>query len=298
MEHFELGSKVKQIKTGVNRIEEERQLEQQSLINGRSRFHKEITNSRQKYINGKQKEPTESTTIYGQQLLQKYIQPLNELIDRFFSLSFDKGRATKYADTAQLLAQCIPIKEIENKDNKKWSAISLIALKTVLDTITTKCTQTKSSVKIGNSLEDEARLLYFKENASKTFSKTKFWLKSKNNYRYKKRVYVYAMNKHKLEFGNWSKVQKVKLGLNLIYFIIEATGLVKLQKHVEGKLNTPVYVEPTEATMIWIKGKVAHSEALKPMRMPMLVKPREWTTPYNGGYLTHSFKIKEKNNAL
>ena len=106
------------------------------------------------------------------------------------------------------------------------------------------------------------------------------------------------MNKHDLEFGSWDKVRKVKLGLNLIYIIKEATGLIKLQKRVEGRRNTPIYLEATDKTMAWIKKSILHSECLKPMRMPMLVKPRDFNTPFDGGYLTHSYKIEGDKNAL
>ena len=264
------------------------------LIDGRNRFHKEINTSKAKSLNGKQKEPTESTTIYGQQLLQEGIKKVNKKIDEFISEVFSVNSNTKkYATSAIYIVKCIPVQELEKKDTSKWSGVSLIALKTVLDSITTGCTQTKASVKIGNSLEDEARLLFFKENDAKTYSRTRHWLKSKNNYRYKKRIYVYAMNKHNLEFGVWPKIQKVHLGMALLRLIESATGLIKLQPKTEGYLNTPIYVEATEETMKWIDNKKLHSEALKPMRMPMLVKPRQWTNPFDGGYLTHSFKIME-----
>lgn len=298
MENIVIGSKVKEVKQGHERIEQEKLNEQKMLKDGVLRFHKEIINSKQVGSNGKQKEPTESTTIYGQQLLQGALSDVNKTIDSYFTSVFKKGTGTKFAETAQLLAKCIPIKEIESEDPKKWSAVSLIALKTILDSITIGCTQNKASIKIGNSLEDEARLLYFKETDNKTYSKTRHWLKSKNNYRYKKRVYVYAMNKHDLEFGSWDKVRKVKLGLNLIYLIKEATGLIKLQKRVEGRRNTPIYLEATDKTMAWIKKSILHSECLKPMRMPMLVKPRDFHTPFDGGYLTHSYKIEGEKNAL
>ena len=299
MENVIIGSKVKEVKKGYERVEQEKKNEQQMLVNGRNRFHKEINTSKAKHLNGKQKEPTESTTIYGQQLLQGGINYLNEAIDKFINEVFSKTSNTKkYATSAIYLVKCIPVQELEKKDINKWSNVSLIALKTVLDSITTGCTQTKASVKIGNSLEDEARLLFFKENDAKTYSRTRQWLKSKNNYRYKKRIYVYAMNKHNLEFGVWPKVDKIHIGMTLIYLIMVATGgaengLIKLQKKSEGRLHTPIYVQATEETMKWIDNAKLHSEALKPMRMPMLVCPRKWTNPFDGGYLTHSFKIME-----
>ena len=100
------------------------------------------------------------------------------------------------------------------------------------------------------------------------------------------------MNKHNLEYGHWSKIEKVQLGFTLIDLVIKATGLVKLQRRVEGRRNSPVYVEATEKTMDWIKKKKLHSEALKPMRTPMIIAPKNWSNPFDGGYLTHSYKPK------
>ncbi len=97
------------------------------------------------------------------------------------------------------------------------------------------------------------------------------------------------MGKSNLEYGHWSKIEKVQLGMTLLDLVIRATGLVKLQRRVEGRRNSPVYVEATEKTMEWIDKKKLHSEALKPMLTPMLIKPKNWSSPYDGGYLTHSY---------
>ena len=299
---IQIGSKVKSVARGYEKVEAERKLEQKMLQRGKDRFHKNIlkSQSKKKEIKGKDgqivlkdKEPTESTTIYGQHLLQVAIEPVNIKIEEYFKDAFN-GHSKKYAKSAELLCKCIPIQELENPNHNKWGAISLIALKAVLDSITLGCTQTKATVKIGNSLEDEARLLYFQENDNKTYSKTKHYLLSKNDYRYKKKVFVYAMGKADLEYGHWSKVEKVQLGFTLLDLVIRATGLVKLQRRVEGLENSPVYVEATEKTMDWIKKKKLHSEALKPMRTPMIIKPKEWSNPFDGGYLTHSYNTPTK----
>ena len=301
MEKFEIGSKVKTVAKGYERVEAQKELEQKMLIKGKELFYRNIKKStaKKKEVKGKDgeivlkdREPTESTTIYGQHLLQEAINPVSVQVENYFTQCFN-GHSKKYAKSAELLTKCIPIKELESTDYKKWSAVSLIALKVMLDSITIGCTQTKASVKIGNSLEDEARLLFFKENDSKTYSKTKHWLKKKNNYRHKRKVYVYAMGKQNLEYGKWPTIDKVQLGMTLIDLVIRATGLVKLQKKVEGKLNTPIYIEATEKCMEWIKQKKIHSEILKPVMLPMITKPKRWTNPYDGGYLTKSYKIKE-----
>jgi len=292
---LEIGSKVKNVAKGYEKVEAEKKLEQQMIKSGIERFHRNIRKSKSKKNEntGKDKEPTESTTIYGQQLLQEAIEPVSIAIGKYFDEAYD-GHSKKYAKSAQLLAKCIPIKEIDNEKSNKWDAVSLISLKAILDSITLGSTQNKTVVKIGNSLEDETRLLFFKENDSKTYSKTKHYLRTKNDYRYKKKVYVYAMNKEELTWGHWPKKDKVQLGMTLLDLVIRATDLVKLQRRVEGRRNSPVYVECTEKTMDWIDNKKLHSEALKPMRTPMIIKCREWSNPFNGGYLTHSYKLTEE----
>ena len=299
---IEVGSKVKTRTRGYETVEAERKLEQKMLQRGKERFHKNIRKAKAKKQEKegkdgekvlKDREPTESTTLYGQHLLQEAIEPVNIEIEKYFKDSFN-GHSKKYAKSAELLCKCIPIQNLENPNSNKWGAISLISLKAILDSITLGCTQTKATVKIGNSLEDEARLLYFQENDNKTYSKTKHYLKTKNDYRYKKKVFVYAMGKANLEYGHWSKVEKVQLGFTLLDLVIRATDLVKLQRRVEGRRNSPVYVEATPKTMDWIDKKKLHSEALKPMRTPMIIKPKEWSNPFDGGYLTHSYKTPTK----
>ena len=165
---IEIGSGVKEVAKGYEKVEAEKKLEQQMIKDGIDRFHRNIKKSKSKKneTTGKDKEPTESTTIYGQHLLQEAIEPVSIEVEKYFKEAFN-GHSKKYAKSAELLCKCISIKELENPNHNKWGAVSLIALKAILDSITLGCTQTKATVKIGNSLEDEARLLYFQENDSK-----------------------------------------------------------------------------------------------------------------------------------
>lgn len=43
---------------------------------------------------------------------------------------------------------------------------------------------------------------------------------------------------------------------------------------------------PTETCAKWLEGSHARCEALEPVHMPMVVEPRPWTTPMDGGYLS------------
>ena len=277
------------------KIEAEKQLELAMIKSGIKRFHKTINKARAKVKekDGKQRETTESTTVYGQVLIQSGLEPMNKAINKYFIEAFD-GHAKRYATEATLLAKCIPIQEVQNDNDERWASISFITLKAVLDSITVSSTQTKAVLKIAGAIEDEARLLYFRESDNKTYSQTKEWLKTKNNYRHKRKVFQYAMNRHQLEYAGWSKEEKVKLGKLLLELLASTTGFVKLTRTYTLKNKSIVYVQATDKTMEWIEQKKIHAEILKPFREPMLVKPKTWDeNPYSGGYYIKDLRPKE-----
>ena len=284
-------------------IQAEKKLEMEMIKKGIDRFHKSINKTKSKK-NKKEKprETTESVTVYGQQLAQEGLEPMNEAINDYFIKAFD-GHAKKYATEAKVLSQCIPVKEIENNKPERWNAISFITLKAVLDSITVGSTQTKSILKIANSVEDEARLGYFREQDTKTYKQTKEWLKnnSKKNYRHNRKVYAYAMNKHELEWNGFSKEEKVKLGKLLLELLIKYTGFVTYtQKTIKNGKDYRVYkyVQVTPKTLEWIEKKKIHSEILKPFRLPMIIKPKQWSNPYDGGYYIKELRPKELGATL
>ena len=283
-----------------NKIEAEKQLELNNMRRGIKRFHKNIYKSRAKISekSGKPRETNESTTIYGQVLIQSGLEPMCVAINKYFIEAFD-GHAKRYAIEAQLLTKCIPIQEVKEDDPERWSSIALITLKAVLDSITVSSTQTKAVLKIASAIEDEARLLYFKESNNRNYSQTKEWLKTKNNYRHKRRVFHYAMNRHSLEYAGWSKEEKVKLGKLLLELLAKSTGFIKLTKQYAVKGKSIVYVQATQKTIDWIEKKKIHAEILKPFREPMVVKPKEWElNPYSGGYYIKDLRPAELGATL
>ena len=270
------------------------------IKSGIKRLHKTINKARAKVAEktGKPRETNESTTIYGQVLIQSGLEPLCDALNKYFIEAFD-GHAKRYATEATLLSKCIPIQEVANDNPERWSSIAFISLKAVLDSITVSSTQTKAVLKIASAIEDEARLLYFKESDNKNYTQTKEWLKTKNNYRHKRKVFQYAMNRHQLEYSGWSKEEKVKLGKLLLELLAKTTGFIKLTKTFAVKGKSIVYVQATDKTMNWIEQKKIHAEILKPFREPMLVKPKRWdNNPYSGGYYIKDLRPNELGTTI
>ena len=124
-------------------------------------------------------------------------------------------------------------------------------------------------------------------------------VKTKNNYRHKRKVFQYAMNRHQLEYSGWSKEEKVKLGKLLLELLAKTTGFIKLTKTFAVKGKSIVYVQATDKTMNWIEQKKIHAEILKPFREPMLVKPKRWdNNPYSGGYYIKDLRPNELSTTI
>jgi len=123
-----------------------------------------------------------------------------------------------------------------------------------------------------------------------------------NRYQYKRNVWVYCMNKHKLDFDDWNKTDRLHLGIKMIEYC-EILGLVKHQNRKRNKTKTITYVEATPKIIEEIKNFNIKNESLYPKYLPMLMPPREWENPFVGGYYgkKHNYKqqsVKEISNTL
>lgn len=106
---------------------------------------------------------------------------------------------------------------------------------------------------------------------------------------------VTAMGKQKLARGalkraqvapvQWTETDRLKLGLKLIELFIGATGIAEIGRDTISQNNTPLVLKATPATQEWFQGAHAHNELLSPVYRPMVVPPRKWIGPTNGGYL-------------
>lgn len=87
----------------------------------------------------------------------------------------------------------------------------------------------------------------------------------------------------------WSQRTKALIGMKLIELAADATGLFELVRVDEGagKTRKSFYrLELTSKAAEWLERQHARCELLDPIPMPMVVEPRPWTTPFDGGYLS------------
>ena len=254
----------------------------------------------------------ESTTLYGIVLQQKYITKLSEMINTEVR-TMTNGEAGNKQTALKLLCQCLPQSAFVNevfidKNPHIWDTVSLIALKNIIDGISTETTLNKLAIKIGTALMLEARITIFKDAEKEKYNQVAKRLagknlpQKKNRYGYKQKVWTYCMNKHNLNFDDWGKEGRMHLGVKFVAYL-ETLGLVKHQNRKRHKYKTVTYVEPTPKILEEIKNFNIKNEALLPKYLPMIMPPRNWENPFVGGYYgkKHNYKqhsAEEISNTL
>lgn len=91
----------------------------------------------------------------------------------------------------------------------------------------------------------------------------------------------------------WGISEKHKAGLLLLKLLESSTGAFVLKATATGGRNeTPLLMATTSQTEEWLRKSHEYTELLTPAYVPMVVQPKEWSTPFNGGYLSNSLPLQ------
>lgn len=254
-------------------------LEKEMREQGMIRYHKEIAK--------KVERDQEATTDYGQYLLKATLGTLEDVIATYVndSLSGKSGRA---ASAATLVSSLEP------------SVAAVIALRVVLNQITRQRTYTSAAVGLGRAIEDEIRIRTYEENNPNLLHVVMKDLEERSSsYTYKRKKLIEAAKRDGLEWHDWTQRERLLVGNALIDLTIKYTGLLTHKiSTTRGKKKRLLL--PSETTMKAIQDLTAFKEVLKPEFYPCIAKPKDWTTPYSGGYHTHHVKpltlVKTQNH--
>lgn len=214
------------------------------------------------------------------------------------------GQAGNHQTALKLICQCLPNTAFDKGvflDNRPsiWDICSLIVLKNAIDGISDEITINKLSIQIATGLMQEARITQFKEQNRESYNKTARKLAGKNipqnanRYQYKSRVWTYMMNRNGLKFDDWTNIQKLHLGVKMISYL-ERIDLVKHQNRKHRKDKTITYVEATPKIIEEIRNFNIRNELLFPKFLPMIAPPRDWSSPFTGGYYGKKFNKENK----
>jgi len=243
--------------------------ERQMLTIGYERYHAGC----RKAAKGK----SESNTSYGISLTKELIIPVKEYIKE--EIKEWKGKAGKKPTAYEYLSE-LPL-----------DVVAYIAVKTVIDSISGHQFLTSVASRIGNKIEDQIRLDILENQIGHlNMLKIERWVKNTGdlNYRNFKRAYIFAEHRKAeteevKQWQLWPAGHKTALGTACIDAIL-STGYLQLTQEKKFQGNTKYYIRGTEALFDWIKVNKDAMEFLTPDKLPTLIKPRDWSNCFNGGY--------------
>lgn len=236
-----------------------------------------IVRYRNKLIEAKEK-AQESTTSPGLTLLKKVIPKMAQGIDDYYKTSHLERKNRKG----------LAFKKLKHFPSR---TLSYITFKTVLDSISSVEPVQSTALRIGSLLEDELRFKSYKKQNPELLKTLKDDLnKRTQNYRHQRTVIIHSANKANLEWKHWSKIDKCRIGIKCLEFLIKTTGLFEYQHYRRTNSYKKILcVQPKAELLEWIDKRNLIMEAMSPVFLPMVVQPVPWTNPYDGGYTDEFF---------
>ena len=218
-----------------------------------------------------------SETEYARRLMQEYINPIADEIERI---------RTKRGPGPNARANT----HLRNIDPYK---AAFIALRIVFNMFTDEAKPVDIANHIGKSIEDELRFSRFEQKFGAYYTEIMkdFKRKGTKDYRYMHRVLTHSANTNEDGWQSWSLVERVEMGMKLLNVILECTDLiVKDTYYKRGK--TFVSISPSAEAVAWIDNFDAAAQVMHPERAPCIIPPDDWTDIDQGGYYSPELRSK------
>lgn len=171
----------------------------------------------------------------------------------------------------------------------KSEEIAFIVSKTILSNSMYRIGLTNLSVKIGEAIEDEVRFKTILASMSpKEVQSFKAGMNKRIAFQFKKR-YAIQKEKHLADEGKvqlwnkWSQSDKFNVGMKMVELFALSTSLIHIVKvFVNGNIKYSVELDADIAK--YIEYQDTYLADLMMEHRPMVIPPKPWTNPFDGGY--------------
>jgi len=204
------------------------------------------------------------------------------------------GRANQtYIQQTQFLA------EFEGR----YDQVALLAIRACMMNLQEPKAVTNVAISLGSRLQDEIDYKLFEEQEPELYHWMRRDAQAVTSDRMARQRFRRTIDRFgKMgERGEYEDKIKASIGVNLLNIVIKVTGSFEIKK-VDKRGRSINYLMGTEAIHEWIQEAHNRCEALSPMFLPMVVEPKDWTSPTNGGYwgpLQHSVRfVKTRDRDL
>ena len=167
--------------------------------------------------------------------------------------------------------------------------VSMLTCRCVIDGIAASRTINSLAAQVGRLIEDEYRFRKIRKDNPAWWSKmTKLVAKQPGDLS-KTRFIKKSAKLHSMSLPSWSTKDRVALGLVCIELMKQTTGIIEIvnRTNILGKDIT--LVRGTDDFLAWLEKSHGAAEFLRPVYIPMVVRPQPWDTVWSGGYLGVAF---------
>lgn len=224
---------------------------------------------------------TKSGNVLLSLVINNYIKAINNYLDEYA-----KGKAVRCTVASSVI-------------NRLGSDVAgYIASKVILNSLKDNTVQSVYR-SIGQALEDEFKMRQYREENKHYYDTIQKDLNSRGAKANRKKYITMGVFNHRLDFhlDKWSITEKVQTGLILTNLFIESTGLCSIKTHYKGKKQMRI-LEPTKELREYVEHINTKLEVLEPFFLPMVCKPKDWVSIFDGGYISPYLKRNKviKNN--
>lgn len=226
----------------------------------------------------KDREKDETSTRPGKRLLVESVKPLAAALTDWIE-GVTSGKPTAHANLAYFLADIDPI------------VVAYITARHVIMRMVARSSLQGCALRIAGQLEDAVNFDKLKQESPRGYNQLQRKIAHTSDQRYRHVVMRKQQKYAGVRTVKWGNKERLAIGLLLIDLmeqnvIINGAPLFKREFHSIGRGYSSTYqLVPTETAAKWLEESHARCEILEPMHLPMVVKPRPWTKPQNGGYL-------------
>jgi len=247
---------------------EQLRLEQESLTRGSTRYKKILGRKREKGL--------ESRTGPGHKLVLESINVTAQAIQRFVA----------DAQTGKPGKRHAALKYVRGMDVHVLAYLTAVTCVNALAMNKPKLSSV--AIGLGNEVENEINFSMLNREHPGLHTVVQRQLKKSTSPRHAMTVMrhhvAYAAQEHRIILNDR---EALLVGVKLIELFVEATGLVDIVTKPAGRKAQVLVIEGNQKILDWLD-KAHESVALfQPVLLPMVVPPRPWTTPRDGGYLSN-----------
>ncbi len=218
----------------------------------------------------------ETSTKYGNDMVAQVVEPMAQAVKAYCEDDTRQHTRGPKDHAWKVLLDCDP------------HVASYITAKAVFNRLSQSPTKvTTVAIAIGRAIEDEARFRHFESECKPLWRKLTRDLNQRTRSRdWQRTVLIHSMGKAKIKWERWSRTATLHLGMKMLSILMQCNPWVRqITQQIARKKRTAV-LQITKEGREFVRDKNARCEMFTPRYLPMLVPPRKWDSPKDGGYYT------------